>query len=488
MTLENFILPAVVGIEAGVYLENFIHLRLTPTQGRMFRTYMGIVCFAVFLVLIFELYAETRWIIGTRDQHLVNMEYMTYLVTIPFDIALGYSILAPNKSNRWIMQLVMLSEIYPVAAIVTYAYIDNQYIYLSLWAYIILYALVNLLILIKLYEKYEKAVRDNYSDLTGRSAEWIRILMILFVAVIMIELLNALFDNTYTCIIEACANIIIIDVACHYVDKQKPVEELLVDELTEEPEPTPLSDKKETEEGKADDRPTSPSDDTISLTYHYSDIAQKLRNVFEANQMYLEPDINSRDVAHNIGTNERYLSYFLNNVMGKNFHAYISGLRLTYARQLIESHTDMHLADIAYQSGFNAPTTFSMAFKREYGITPKDYHETCLKRQPAAEGEDMAETATPAETPTKPMAEQQDKVKAGKPRSVMLRLKDLGLNERELKLCLLILRDLDSEVIAHEMKISRESLRVTKSRLLKKIDPNQQYHDLKKALEMESEE
>lgn len=51
---------------------------------------------------------------------------------------------------------------------------------------------------------------------------------------------------------------------------------------------------------------------------------------------------------------------------------------LTAKRMLLES--DLSIAEIAYETGFNSPAYFTTSFKKQYGITPKEYIETSGKK------------------------------------------------------------------------------------------------------------
>jgi signal transduction histidine kinase/ligand-binding sensor domain-containing protein/DNA-binding response OmpR family regulator len=50
---------------------------------------------------------------------------------------------------------------------------------------------------------------------------------------------------------------------------------------------------------------------------------------------------------------------------------------LTAKRMLMES--DLSIAEIAYETGFNSPAYFTTSFKKQYGITPKEYIELSKK-------------------------------------------------------------------------------------------------------------
>ena len=49
------------------------------------------------------------------------------------------------------------------------------------------------------------------------------------------------------------------------------------------------------------------------------------------------------------------------------------------AKELIET-TDKTISEIAYQVGFNDPSWFSRAFKKEFNLAPSDIHKQLIKR------------------------------------------------------------------------------------------------------------
>lgn len=52
--------------------------------------------------------------------------------------------------------------------------------------------------------------------------------------------------------------------------------------------------------------------------------------------------------------------------------AFLESQRLRRARELIE-HTSLNLSEISVQSGFASPFYFSLRFKKQFGVNPRDY-------------------------------------------------------------------------------------------------------------------
>ncbi|HIY65643.1 MAG TPA: helix-turn-helix domain-containing protein [Candidatus Agrococcus pullicola] len=58
--------------------------------------------------------------------------------------------------------------------------------------------------------------------------------------------------------------------------------------------------------------------------------------------------------------------------------------RLKFAERLLTSSQDTTIEWIAYESGFRDTTTFTRAFKRMFGCTPRDWRAMGSAARPAA--------------------------------------------------------------------------------------------------------
>jgi AraC-like DNA-binding protein len=57
---------------------------------------------------------------------------------------------------------------------------------------------------------------------------------------------------------------------------------------------------------------------------------------------------------------------------------FIENVKFNYAIRLFKE-SDLSIKEIAYSSGFNDPKYFARRFKKEYGMTPKEYKNTTNK-------------------------------------------------------------------------------------------------------------
>ena len=62
----------------------------------------------------------------------------------------------------------------------------------------------------------------------------------------------------------------------------------------------------------------------------------------------------------------------LSALISQSITEFIRTIRLNYAIELLKKRAGT-ISEIAYDAGFNNPTYFSISFKKQYGISPKEY-------------------------------------------------------------------------------------------------------------------
>ncbi len=101
----------------------------------------------------------------------------------------------------------------------------------------------------------------------------------------------------------------------------------------------------------------------------------KLDNYLKEEKPYLQSNLTLRQLAEKIDLHPNYLSELLNEKIGKNFSGYINHFRVEAFKKLAKEPKNAHLSllGLAYESGFNSKTAFNTFFKKETGMTPKQY-------------------------------------------------------------------------------------------------------------------
>ena len=86
---------------------------------------------------------------------------------------------------------------------------------------------------------------------------------------------------------------------------------------------------------------------------------------------YRTPGITIEQAAREMGTNRSYLSKYLNEVCHVTFYEWVAQMRINEAKSLLLSERDLSIERISSMVGFSSPSTFSSAFKKIVGESPK---------------------------------------------------------------------------------------------------------------------
>lgn len=87
------------------------------------------------------------------------------------------------------------------------------------------------------------------------------------------------------------------------------------------------------------------------------------------------------ELAHAVGTNERRLTHLFRQQVGMSTYEYLQQLRLERGRGLLRE-TDLQVQLISDQVGYRNAGDFSRAFRRHFGVTPRQYRQGRLDADP----------------------------------------------------------------------------------------------------------
>lgn len=87
---------------------------------------------------------------------------------------------------------------------------------------------------------------------------------------------------------------------------------------------------------------------------------------------YNDPDISLISVAEHVNMSAAHFSTVFSQSMGQSFINYLTSVRVEKAKELL-AHSDMKLSAIALEIGYNEPNYFSHVFRKQEGMTPKEY-------------------------------------------------------------------------------------------------------------------
>lgn len=100
-------------------------------------------------------------------------------------------------------------------------------------------------------------------------------------------------------------------------------------------------------------------------------VVSKAREYIQEN---FRKEISLDDVSREVNVSPYYFSKLFKEESGENFIEYLTRLRIDEARTLLESR-DMSIKEIGIQVGYSDPNYFSRIFKKQTGMTPREYRE-----------------------------------------------------------------------------------------------------------------
>jgi YesN/AraC family two-component response regulator len=89
------------------------------------------------------------------------------------------------------------------------------------------------------------------------------------------------------------------------------------------------------------------------------------------------------DLAHQVGTNQQRLTRVFREQVGMSAYEYLQQLRLERGRSLLQE-TEMQVQLIADRVGYRNAGDFTRAFRRYFGVTPREYRKGHLEAESQA--------------------------------------------------------------------------------------------------------
>jgi len=104
-------------------------------------------------------------------------------------------------------------------------------------------------------------------------------------------------------------------------------------------------------------------------------ILEKIVNALKKDRLYLNPELNLKDLSEAIDSNSRKVSQVINDTLDKNFFDLINTYRIEAAKEKFKKNKDSKLTvlEVMYDVGFNSKSSFNTQFKNRTGLTPSEY-------------------------------------------------------------------------------------------------------------------
>jgi len=96
--------------------------------------------------------------------------------------------------------------------------------------------------------------------------------------------------------------------------------------------------------------------------------------LMQTNQLYLNADLNSKDLAGELGVSTKVLSQVINQGFDQNFFDFINTFRCEEVKRLLRGpDKKITIIEAMYLAGFNSKSSFNKEFKKLTGQTPSEF-------------------------------------------------------------------------------------------------------------------
>ncbi|HLV93480.1 MAG TPA: helix-turn-helix domain-containing protein [Aequorivita sp.] len=114
---------------------------------------------------------------------------------------------------------------------------------------------------------------------------------------------------------------------------------------------------------------------TINKRPHLVIVANKIQDV--SDDVFKDPNLNLQQFAEVIDEPANLITQTFSIELDTNFNQYINKKRLEFASHLLlsEENSELSIADIAFESGFNSEASFYRAFRSNFNTTPRKFQK-----------------------------------------------------------------------------------------------------------------
>ncbi len=112
----------------------------------------------------------------------------------------------------------------------------------------------------------------------------------------------------------------------------------------------------------------------------YSSDAALYANLAEYIEEHLEDELSLEKLSEEFCISKYHIAHVFKDNIGLSIHQYITKKRLALCQEAIRTNTS--ITDVYHTYGFGDYSSFYRAFKKEYGISPKEYRDMQMKIVP----------------------------------------------------------------------------------------------------------
>lgn len=317
----------------------------------------------------------------TESEYALQLLYSIDMWTIGICAAYLIELVRPNWFT--LCRAVKMTVVFAIFTL-TYAFTGSRAVTYANLVYVVVFTTGMLIYLGYSMRRYNRYIRNNYSNLERINLRWVFSVLIVFMLCFLAWTIFLFHHNYYMksvyYVISLIAWIMLIarsreHISVPMTEDEEPAKQL----STEVEQPVVQTQTADTAEQPTEAvATTTPAVEDSSLLPEQ--MKAQLEELMNVREVYLNSHLTLSDLAAALGTNRTYLSNYLNRELNVSFYDYVNSFRVVRACRMIEANPDVTVHDIVESCGFNSVSTFRRSFSREIGRTYGEYRQNVLSR------------------------------------------------------------------------------------------------------------
>ena len=113
----------------------------------------------------------------------------------------------------------------------------------------------------------------------------------------------------------------------------------------------------------------------------FADYLERITKHLEEKELFRNASITLNEFSEEVGLPSYLISKTINTELGENFHTFINRYRIEKIKEELGSpeNADANIISLAYTFGYSSKSTFNLAFKKFTGTTPSLYKEQLME-------------------------------------------------------------------------------------------------------------
>jgi AraC-like DNA-binding protein len=360
----------IVAISVGFFLSLMLFF---SRKGNMkANRYLSLLIFFFSLLQIWDVLIQTRLLL--KFPHMLMVLNPLLFILGPF----VYFYVKALTSVEWKFRVRTVVHLIPIAAVyvfslpvyflsgqdkirlITGAFLRHKFIIHPIF-YILgeIHILVYLFFSVMNLMEHSKRIKNNFSFTERLSLAWLRNLLIIFIILWLTFAIRVFYHSKLIWEISASLALLTMYVVGYFGYNQPVIFQESMNETL------PAFNREEKKKYAS----SSLTDEEIN------DYLKKLRDLMDNEKIFERNDLKLGDVAEKMNLPAYYVSQVINEKLGKNFYDFINEYRVEEVKKRFGDKKYDHMTILAagFDSGFNSKTAFYSAFKKNTGVTPKEF-------------------------------------------------------------------------------------------------------------------